>query len=734
MADRVGQQLGNYRLLQLLGYGGFAEVYLGEHVFLETQAAIKVLRTQLEGEDIEQFRKEARTIAHLIHPHIVRVLEFGVDGMMPFLIMDYAPHGSLRQRHPKGSQLPLPLVVSYVKQIAPALHYAHQQKLIHRDIKPENMLLTGSNEVLLTDFGIATVAHSQSSLKTEAYSGTPYYSAPEQIAGKALPASDQYSLGIVVYEWLTGTQPFTGDIVQLIYQHINNTPPPMREKLPAIAPDVEQVVLQTLAKDPHQRFASVVAFATALEEASQTAAAVIPAIEAAPAQKAEPLPNEPPVILRHATQIGVAAQADALFVPPRHNTPPALEIPAIERVTPPTPEFPPTQLVTPESPLQRATAAASAARPAARINLVPVGFGALALTLLGFGALNAELFPPFPIFGDLILLFAICGLVQIVTGVHSLLAKKTFVGTALCSYGAFWLAFAIPFFLLPDDGIRFYFFRDLAYLLLSWTILTGLFILASLKENKILMAFSTLLFLSFLTYMIGEINYRVPLTWLLISGWLSILTALVAIPVIWYTATHPAQAVMSAPLKVNPVPLGLSAFALTMFVFGMFNTAGGYNFAFIGGMAFFSGLALVYGGLVEFIAGLLALRTGKVWLGALFCAYSVFWAVLGIFLFPTVNNHLSELVFELFFFAWTIANAILLITLFKSSRIVMILSLAALLAFLALTIGVFTGLYVWNIIGGSFAILTATIAWYMMLAMLLREAGGPFKLPVGVKD
>src|SRR5436309_525221 len=141
MADRVGQQLGNYRLVHLLGYGGFAEVYLGEHIYLETQAAVKVLHTQLASNDIEQFRIEARTIAHLIHPHIVRVLEFGVEGTTPFLIMDYAPHGSLRQRHPKGSKVPLPIVVSYVKQVAPALHYAHERKLIHRDIKPENMLV-----------------------------------------------------------------------------------------------------------------------------------------------------------------------------------------------------------------------------------------------------------------------------------------------------------------------------------------------------------------------------------------------------------------------------------------------------------------------------------------------------------------------------------------------------------------------------------------------------------------
>ena|SRR5690242_6508772 len=144
MSDRVGRQFGNYRLIRLIGRGGFAEVYLGEHIYLETQAAIKVLHTQLAAADIEQFRIEARTIARLEHPHIVRVLEFGVEDATPFLVMSYAPNGTLRQRHPRGVPLPLSTVVAYVKEVAPALHYAQEQKLIHRDIKPENLLFRKS--------------------------------------------------------------------------------------------------------------------------------------------------------------------------------------------------------------------------------------------------------------------------------------------------------------------------------------------------------------------------------------------------------------------------------------------------------------------------------------------------------------------------------------------------------------------------------------------------------------
>src|SRR5579864_3094480 len=140
MADREGQQLGNYRLIQLLGQGNFSEVYLGEHIHLNTQAAIKVLHGQLANYDMADFLDEARAIAHLRHPHIVQVLDFGIEGTTPFLVMDYAPGGTLRTRHPKGTRLPTDLVVSYVSQVASALQYAHERKIIHRDIKPENML------------------------------------------------------------------------------------------------------------------------------------------------------------------------------------------------------------------------------------------------------------------------------------------------------------------------------------------------------------------------------------------------------------------------------------------------------------------------------------------------------------------------------------------------------------------------------------------------------------------
>ncbi|HVB21757.1 MAG TPA: protein kinase [Ktedonobacteraceae bacterium] len=269
MGDRIGQQLGNYRLIRLLGEGGFAEVYLGEHIHLGTHAAIKVLHTQLGSEDASAFGAEARTIAHLIHPNIVRVLEFGIEGKTPFLVMDYAPNGTLRQRHAKGTILPPATIVPYIKQTAAALQYAHDQKLIHRDIKPENMLMGRSNEILLSDFGIALVAQSSRYQNTQDVVGTVAYMSPEQIQGKPRPASDQYSLAIVAYEWLSGDRPFHGSFTELCTQHMFATPAPIRGKLPSISPAVDEVLQMALAKDPHQRFGSMQAFANAFEQAIQ---------------------------------------------------------------------------------------------------------------------------------------------------------------------------------------------------------------------------------------------------------------------------------------------------------------------------------------------------------------------------------------------------------------------------------------------------------------------------------
>src|SRR5579859_2573933 len=266
--ERIGQRLGNYQLVRLLGEGGFAEVYLGEHLHLKTQAAVKLLHTRLSNDDVEGFRREAQVIAQLIHPHIVRVLDFGVEGNAPYLVMDFAPYGTLRNRHPKGARVPLYYVTAYVRQVADALYYAHSQRLIHRDIKPENMLVGRNNEILLSDFGIALASQSSSYQNTQDVAGTIAYMAPEQIQAHPRPASDQYALGIVVYEWLTGNRPFQGTYTEIAIKHTMVPPPPVREQFLDIPQSVEDVIMRALQKDPRQRFEDVHAFAIALEQAS----------------------------------------------------------------------------------------------------------------------------------------------------------------------------------------------------------------------------------------------------------------------------------------------------------------------------------------------------------------------------------------------------------------------------------------------------------------------------------
>src|SRR5713226_499876 len=290
MSDRVGQQLGNYRLVSLLGQGGYAEVYLGQHVRLELQAAIKLLHTYLTGSEAAQFQQEAQTIAKLTHPAIVRIFDFDVQDGVPFLVMDYAPNGSLRRRYPKGEVVPLPQILSAVKQMAAALQYAHERKFIHRDVKPENMLLGRQHEVLLSDFGLAALAHSSASLSAQEAVGTLPYMAPEQIEGHPRAASDQYALAVVVYEWLCGSRPFEGSVSEVMVQHLSLPPPSLRERVPAISAGVEQVVLRALAKEPKERFASVQDFATALERASQVGPAhpVLPSEQPAPGSVAAP--------------------------------------------------------------------------------------------------------------------------------------------------------------------------------------------------------------------------------------------------------------------------------------------------------------------------------------------------------------------------------------------------------------------------------------------------------------
>jgi serine/threonine-protein kinase len=262
MVDRSGQHLGHYKLIRLIGRGGSADVYLARNLHLRSLCAIKILRTPLIRKGRYMFLEEARLVATLEHDHIVRILDFDVQNGIPFIVMSYAPHGSLRKHYPRGAQPGFDIILSYLEQIADALDYLHSRNLIHLDVKPENLLLGRNYEVLLGDFGITEVAHKVSGSRP----GTINYMSPEHTRGKPCAASDQYALAICLYEWLTGQPPFSGTRTEIRWQHLHDRPVSLCDLAPDIPLAMEKVVLRALAKNPQLRYPSVGAFVAAFRE------------------------------------------------------------------------------------------------------------------------------------------------------------------------------------------------------------------------------------------------------------------------------------------------------------------------------------------------------------------------------------------------------------------------------------------------------------------------------------
>ncbi len=267
MTIRIGQMLGEYHLVRYLGKGSYAEVFLGEHRYIGTRDAIKVLHTQLIDQE-ESFIREARQIASLSHPNIVRVRNFAIDRQgdqpIPYLVMDYAPKGNILQLHSRGSRLAPQEIIPYIKQIASALDFAHTHQVVHRDVKPENILIGQDNTLLLSDFGIAVVIGQGKEENNIPAAGTKAYIAPEQIQGNPQPQSDQYALGIIVYEWLCGFPPFSikdRPTTVVLEEHLYHEPPSLSSTGINASLRVEEVMKRVLAKDPRQRFATVSEFA-----------------------------------------------------------------------------------------------------------------------------------------------------------------------------------------------------------------------------------------------------------------------------------------------------------------------------------------------------------------------------------------------------------------------------------------------------------------------------------------
>ncbi len=280
--DLIGTTIGNYEIQALIGRGGMATVYRGIDHNLGRTVAIKMLSEEARAHPgfVERFRQEARLIANLRHPNIVQIYDFGVHNGTPYMVQELLPGPTLEQRIVdavrSGQPLPPDDVVAITRQLAAALDAAHAAGVIHRDVKPANAMWNALGALVLTDFGIArsTLAPSQQT-QVGMVVGTPGYLSPEQAQGLPVtPASDLYSLGVVVFEMLAGRLPFDGDTpMSIAIQHIQTPPPPLRALRPDVPPAVEAVVLRALAKDPTTRFERAEQFANALERAYASAGA-----------------------------------------------------------------------------------------------------------------------------------------------------------------------------------------------------------------------------------------------------------------------------------------------------------------------------------------------------------------------------------------------------------------------------------------------------------------------------
>ena len=293
--ELLGRVIGKYRIEAFLGGGGQAKVYKAYHPALDAYVAIKILPPYFAAEEgfIERFKQEARVIARLRHPNIVTVYDFGEEQGLIYIVMDYVEGGTLASR--LGRPLPLDTTLHIVEQIGRALDYAHSQGVIHRDVKPGNVLMAREDWMLLSDFGIARVMETTVRLtRTGVGIGTPEYMSPEQ--GQGLPVdgrSDLYSLGILLYEMLTGCVPFKAETpFGTVLKHMTEPPPPPRIHNPNIPEAIEAVIVKTLAKQPEERYPSAGKMMQALHEARLEGETVL-GRPIAPTQTIVPVRREP---------------------------------------------------------------------------------------------------------------------------------------------------------------------------------------------------------------------------------------------------------------------------------------------------------------------------------------------------------------------------------------------------------------------------------------------------------
>lgn len=258
----VGKRIsGRYKILEVIGGGGMSNVYLAHDMILDRDVAMKILHYNFSNEQEmhRRFQREALSATSLTHPNIVSIYDVGEDGDMHYLVMEYVKGQTLKQYIQKYAPLSPTKCVNIMKQLTSAIAHAHQNQIIHRDIKPQNILMDESEKVKITDFGIAMALEDTSFTRTNSVLGTVHYLSPEQArGGTATKKSDIYSLGIVLYELLTGELPFSGEsAVAIALKHLQSETPSVKSIVPSIPQSLENVVLKATAKDPNHRYSSV---------------------------------------------------------------------------------------------------------------------------------------------------------------------------------------------------------------------------------------------------------------------------------------------------------------------------------------------------------------------------------------------------------------------------------------------------------------------------------------------
>ena len=257
----IGKRIyGRYKIIAMVGGGGMANVYLAEDMILEREVAIKILRMDFSTDDefIKRFNREAQSATSLDHPNIVSIYDVGEEDNIYFIVMEYVKGLTLKQYIQQNSAIPVEKAIHIMEQIISAISHAHHHGIIHRDIKPQNILIDEQGTVKITDFGIATALSATSITQTNAVLGSVHYLSPEQArGGMANKKSDIYSLGIVMFELLTGRLPFSGEsAVSIALKHLQSTTPSLRRWNPSIPQSVENIVLKATAKDPFHRYSS----------------------------------------------------------------------------------------------------------------------------------------------------------------------------------------------------------------------------------------------------------------------------------------------------------------------------------------------------------------------------------------------------------------------------------------------------------------------------------------------